>query len=205
MKPTHFFALLFTYLLLESCGQDHRFKLSVEAFQKELNEKFADPDSSPLSKEALKSFTGLPFFDPDEKFRVKARFERVTAPVAELPTTTGKIARYQPFGTLHFQIDEQDFELLIYRNIAFPTSTNTNETIPLFLPFTDMTNGDETYGGGRYIEMDMQEGTQWTLDFNIAYNPYCAYDESFSCPIPPAENHLQKAIRAGAKYNMNDY
>lgn len=205
MKLSVISALLFTFLLLESCGQDHRFKVSVEAFQQELNEKFSDPDASPLPKKELKSFSGLPFFEPDEKYRVTARFKRITAPVVEMPTTTGRVARYQPFGTLSFNLEGEDFQLTIYRNIAFPSNANKNETVPLFLPFTDLTNGNETYGGGRYIDMDMQEGTEWELDFNKAYNPYCAYNETYSCPIPPAENHLETEIRAGVKYSMEDY
>jgi uncharacterized protein (DUF1684 family) len=69
----------------------------------------------------------------------------------------------------------------------------------LFLPFTDLTSGVESYGGGRYIDMEVQKGNTWTIDFNKGYNPYCAYNEKYSCPIPPAENDLKVEVKAGVK------
>lgn len=188
-------------LLMASCGEnDVRFKREVADFQKEKNELFMDPKRTPLSAAERKVFEGLDFFEADSKFRVKASAERIVGEVVEIPTTTDRIARYRPFVKLKFELNGEQHELTAYANIGFPTNQKKDELEPLFLPFTDLTNGDETYGGGRYIELARQEGTEWVLDFNHAYSPFCAYNESFSCPLPPSENDLNAAIRAGVRY-----
>lgn len=193
--------LVMLAFLLSACGEnDVRFKSEVADFQREINELYKDPRRTPLSAAERAEFKGLDFFEADPEFRVEATAERIAGQVVEIPTTTDRIARYRPYVKLRFELAGAEHELTAYANIGFPTNQKKDELEPLFLPFTDLTNGDETYGGGRYIELDRQEGTKWVLDFNHAYSPFCAYNESFSCPLPPPENDLNVAIRAGVRY-----
>lgn len=142
----------------------------------------------------------LRFFEPDETFRIIARFEPDTnARPFLMPTYSGQKQRmYRAYGTLHFMLENRPCQLTVYR-MAEPSPLSAGL---LFLPFKDPSNGEETYGGGRYLEMrmsDLDDPRQVILDFNFCYNPLCAYSDKFNCPIPPAENHLDVVIAAGEK------
>lgn len=191
--------------IISSCDQNYSFELSVSEFQEELNKAFSDSVKSPLAEEERATFDGLPFYPANPDLRVEARYKRIAGKVVEIPTTTGRTARYQPYGLLNFDLKGKPFELTVFRTVAFPSNQVEEKKVPLFLPFTDLTNGDDTYGGGRYIDIEEQEGSKWVLDFNQAYNPYCAYNDKYSCPIPPKENHLEFRIEAGVKYDATDY
>ena len=185
------------------CAQDASFESDVREFQHELNTQYADSVKSPLTDEDKQDFTGLPFYAPDEQFRVEAQLMRLNGRPIEMPTTTDRIARYQPYGKLLFEIGGDSLELTVYQPVAFPTNKELAEKPPLFLPYTDLTNGNETYGAGRYIDIERQEGETWMVDFNQSYNPYCAYNTRYSCPIPPGENHLDVRIEAGVRYEAH--
>jgi uncharacterized protein (DUF1684 family) len=114
-----------------------------------------------------------------------------------MPTTTDRKPLYVKYGELHFTIKGIKCQLNVYQNIDL--SKKPGYADYLFLPFTDLTSGVESYGGGRYIDLRMQESKQWTINFNLAYNPYCAYNEIYSCPIPPQENDLKVEVKAGVK------
>ncbi|WP_435254358.1 DUF1684 domain-containing protein [Tenacibaculum sp. A30] len=181
-----------------SCKTERKRTVSGESdFQIEMNTKFKDASKSPLTKKGLKEFKGLDFFPIDEKYTVNAKIALLPdAPVFNFPTTTDRVVLYRKYGILSFSIEGKDFELAIYQDVN-PDPEYINH---LFLPFLDNTNGKTSYEGGRYIDVyttDIQPNGTVTIDFNKAYNPYCAYSDRYSCPIPPQENSLDTEIKAG--------
>lgn len=171
---------------------------SAEKFQAELNQSFSDSLKSPLIKEDFKDFKGLDFFPLNEKFIVEATFVRTKKEKSfAMKTTTSRTPLYVKYGELIFSIDGKEFKLNVYKNIDLSTKPGYKDY--LFLPFSDLTCGKESYIGGRYIDMRIQKGKKWIIDFNKAYNPYCAYNYKYSCPIVPLENDLDIEILAGVK------
>lgn len=169
-----------------------------QEFQSKLNKSFSDSLKSPLTKDDLKEFKGLDFFPISEKFIVEALFIRTKREKAfAMKTTTSRTPLYVKYGELHFKIDENEFKLNVYQNIDLSKKPGYSDY--LFLPFSDLTCGKESYIGGRYVDMRMQNGKTWIIDFNKAYNPYCAYNYKYSCPIVPLENDLDIEILAGVK------
>ncbi|UGU17056.1 DUF1684 domain-containing protein [Sinomicrobium kalidii] len=170
----------------------------IEQFQRELNEEFRDPKISPLKNRDRKDFQGLDFFPIDTTLRVRARLERTPQDLPfTMPTTTDRVTEEVRYGILHFSINNKEYRLNVYQNQELITREGYEDY--LFLPFSDATNGEETYGGGRYIDLRIPEGDEIVLDFNKAYNPYCAYNKKYSCPIVPEENTLPVPVRAGVK------
>lgn len=168
----------------------------LTAFQKEINTDYADPDKSPLEKEDLEVFTGLDFFTFDSTYVVQAQFIRTEdSKPFKMKTTTSRKPVYTKYGEAHFVINDTSYSLNIYQSKSLMANEEFKDY--LFLPFTDLTNGDESYGGGRFIDLKIPASDSFEIDFNKAYNPYCAYNHQYSCPIPPAENHLEVKIRAG--------
>lgn len=163
-----------------------------------MNIEFADKKTTPLTKKDFKKFSSLDFFPIDSSFRIKAKFELNENPkFFEMQTTTDRKPIYKTYGVATFELEEKIHQLQIYQIqelIKKPGFENY-----LFIPFMDKTNGNESYGGGRYLDLEIPAKDIIILDFNKAYNPYCAYNYEYSCPIPPPENHLRIAIKAGAK------
>nr|WP_314864314.1 DUF1684 domain-containing protein [uncultured Flavobacterium sp.] len=171
---------------------------AVEKFQNELNAEYADAKTSPLLPEDLKTFQTLDFYPANEKFYVVAKFIRTeNEQPFEMKTSTDRKPVYVKYGEAHFSIDGQAFQLNIYRNIELSKKEQYKDY--LFLPFSDLTCGDESYIGGKYIDMKIPQGDTIVIDFNTSYNPYCAYSHKYSCPKVPLENDLKIAIRAGVK------
>ena len=171
---------------------------AVEKFQNELNAEYADAKTSPLLTEDLKTFQTLDFYPANEKFYVVAKFIRTeNEQPFEMKTSTDRKPVYIKYGEAHFSIDGQTFQLNIYRNIELSKKEQYKDY--LFLPFSDLTCGDESYIGGKYIDMKIPQGDTIVIDFNTSYNPYCAYSHKYSCPKVPLENDLKIAIRAGVK------
>ena len=171
---------------------------TAQEFQDELNLNFADKEKSPLMEEDLKSFSKLDFFPISEEFIINAKFIRTRKEKPfEMKTTTERLPVYKKYGELHFTFDGKAFKLNVYQNLDLIKKEGYEDY--LFLPFSDVTNGNETYIGGRYIDCHIQKDLEWTIDFNKAYNPYCAYNYKYSCPIVPLENDLPIAIKAGVK------
>ncbi len=169
-----------------------------KAAQIELNEEFSNPETTILEPEDFKNFHGLEFYQIDEKFIVKAKFVRTPDEKPFLmPTTTARTPEYVKYGEAHFSIDGKDFVLNLFKSTQ-PYDEPGYEDY-LFLPFTDLTSGDGSYGGGRFLDQRIPEGDTMVIDFNKAYNPYCAYNARYSCPIPPKENDLLIRIEAGVK------
>lgn len=170
-------------------------RAGLDRYWADIDSAYRDPLHSPLPQGDRQGFTSLPRFEADPSFRVQARFEPGIGTVFGMKTSTEREPKYQAVGVLHFTIAGKEEQLTVYRNIDLSKLEDYRNY--LFVPFTDLTNGEETYGGGRYLDLEGPLGPKVDLDFNRAYNPYCAYGGSYSCPIPPLENHLEVAVRAG--------
>ncbi|MDF0706482.1 DUF1684 domain-containing protein [Flagellimonas okinawensis] len=206
--------LLLFVLVLMACGQGKKYHdqeskansysdlvASILDYQEEQNESFRDPDSSPLPDKYRKDFEGLDFFEPDTTYIVKAKFERT--PEAEpffMPTTTDRQTHEVVYGIAHFTLNGEQHQLEVYQSLDLMDDEEYEDY--LFLPFLDNTNGEETYGGGRYIDLSIPDGDTLVIDFNKAYNPYCVYNKKYSCPLVPRQNYLRTKVRAGVK-NFN--
>ncbi len=173
-------------------------KAEIEKHREEYKADFLKNSSSPLKKE---DFEYLRFYEPNEKFKVTCEFvaTKKREKPFEVPTSSGQTATYTKFGELKFEMDGKPYKLAVYQSLRLRNLPQYRDY--LFIPFKDLTNGKESYGGGRYLDLRMKqiEGDKIYLDFNKAYNPYCAFSAGYSCPIPPKENHLKVAIEAGEK------
>lgn len=195
MKKYFSLLLIFSFITLQA--QDKTTETSQE-FQDNLNLEYADKAKSPLMEKDLKTFKSLDFFSINDKYIIEAKFIRTKKEkVFKMKTSTSRLPEYKKYGELHFSIDGVDCKLNVYQNIDLIKKPGFDDY--LFLPFSDLTNGKETYIGGRYVDLRIQKGTTWKIDFNKAYNPYCAYNYEYSCPIVPLENDLNVAILAGVK------
>jgi uncharacterized protein (DUF1684 family) len=158
-------------------------------FRTEKNEFFAHHPQSPLTPEQKRGFVGLRYFPENDVLRLEVQVERLSEQQPmQMQTSTGGVQTYVRHGRFKFQVEGQDAELTIYQNEN-----------GYFLPFADSLAGQETYPAGRYLEPESLPGDRFLVDFNLAYNPLCAYNEMWSCPITPAENRLKVPIRAGEK------
>jgi uncharacterized protein (DUF1684 family) len=167
-------------------------------FQKKLNEEFQNPETSPLPDRYRKDFKGLDFFKPDTSFRIIATLERTANAIPfMMPTTTERLSEEVVYGIVHFVLNGDKHSLEVYQNLELKDAEGYEEY--LFLPFLDNTNGEETYTGGRYLDLEIPEGNSIVIDFNRAYNPYCVYNKKYSCPIVPKRNFLNTKIKAGVK------
>ena len=162
----------------------------------EKDEFFDEHPQSPIPPEERDEFDGLNYFDPDPTYRVEATVTVHEEPEpVEMETTGGRPVRYLHVATLSFDIDGESHELQAYQQAS--------DDDGLFIPFRDKTTGQQSYKQGRYMELESEErladGDTVTLDFNLAYAPFCAYSETFSCPLPPEANWLESAIEAGER------
>jgi hypothetical protein len=155
--------------------------------------------TSPLSEKKKKDFKGLPYFEINEKYHLEAVFIKNENPrTFKMKTTTDREPLYKEYGTLQFTLDGQGFILTVYQSLDLLRKPGFKDY--LFVPFTDLTSGKDTYGGGRYLDFRIPTNDKVILDFNIAYNPYCAYNDTYSCPLVPKANRLKVKIPAGEKY-----
>ncbi|MFC4720829.1 DUF1684 domain-containing protein [Geojedonia litorea] len=181
-----------------SCAQGKQPISGETDYQKEMNAKFKDASTSPLKDKDRKNFKGLNFFKFDSSYVVQATLKRTpNEQPFKMKTTTDRTPEYVKYGEVSFELKGELYQLNIYQNLELLDVEGYEDY--LFLPFLDDTNGDETYGGGRYVEGRIPDGDTITIDFNTAYNPYCAYNEKYSCPIVPRENYLALKVEAGVK------
>jgi hypothetical protein len=167
-------------------------------FQRELNAEYKDATTSPLKDKDRKHFEGLGFFKFDAAYVVNAKFKKSpNENPFEMKTSTERRPMYIKYGELSFELEGNHYKLNIYQNLELIEKEGYEDY--LFLPFLDETNGLESYGGGRYIDARIPSGDTMEIDFNKAYNPYCAYNDKYSCPIVPRENYLKTKIEAGVK------
>ena len=196
MKKVFLVALFF--ISISSFCQEKFDAIAVETFQKKLNFEFADKEESPLTDEVRTIFKTLEYFPISAKYFVMAQFTRTeNEKTFEMKTTKERRPIYVKYGELAFTIDGKLLKLNLCKNIELSKKEEYKDY--LFLPFSDNTNGKESYIGGRYIDMKVPKGNTVTIDFNTAYNPYCAYNYKYSCPIVPLENVLDIDINAGVK------
>lgn len=189
---------IFLLVSIVSCGQEKRPILGETEFQKELNAEYKDATTSPLKDKDRKAFKGLDFFKFDSTYMVTASFKRTpNEKVFKMKTTTDRKPEYVKYGELNFNLKGKEYTLNIYQNLGLIETEGYEDY--LFLPFLDETNGLESYGGGRYIDARIPEGDTMIIDFNKAYNPYCAYNDKYSCPIVPRKNYLKTRVEAGVK------
>ena len=190
MKKILLFILLIIITL--SCKQEKKaeYLSAAKDFQYNMNIEFADKQSSPLTGEDFTKFSSLQFFPIQEKYRVKAKFKLTPNETPfDMLTTTSRLAKYVKYGIANFTLDGKALSLNVYQNVDGEKH--------LFLPYFDKTSGKESYAGGKYIELENPKDGFIIIDFNQAYNPYCAYNHKYSCPIPPDENRLDVEIKAG--------
>ncbi|RYZ55258.1 MAG: DUF1684 domain-containing protein [Sphingobacteriales bacterium] len=193
--------LAFVFLLLPTLAAGQNYEDSIAAHRAEYCQAFITEKRSPL-KAADTGF--LRFFNPDRLYRVTARFTPSGDTTSFLmPTRSGKTKRFRKYGTASFRLKNGrrwiDETLEIYQSPDLMQQEAYHDQ--LFIPFTDDTNGGLSYGGGRYIDISTKDIANGSLviDFNKAYNPYCAYAEGYNCPIPPKANSLRVPVNAGEK------
>lgn len=189
------FTLILVFTTLVVFSQE---SISAQQFQDNLNKSFADSLSSPLLEKDLKEFKGLDFYPIDEKYIVKAKFKKSKNQKAfEMKTSTERLPKYIKYGEISFVLNGEKCKLNVYQNLELIKRKEYKNY--LFLPFSDLTSGNETYIGGRYLDLEIPLGNSIIIDFNKAYNPYCAYNYKYSCPLVPLENDLKTAVKAGVK------
>ncbi len=167
------------------------------AHRSEKDRFFKTHPDSPLGPQQQARFGGLNYYDPNPVLAFELTPEIFADQLdVTMQTSTGETRHYRRWGRVHFQVEGQNAELTLFR---------TPGDEQLFIPFTDSTSRAETYGAGRYLEAELLPNGKVRLDFNEAYNPYCAYSPTWSCPIPPGENRLKVPIRAGEKNPSDEW
>lgn len=194
--------LLFLAFTIGTCAvAQEAHQAEVEAFREGLNKQYRSGKKSPLKKAARKKFKKLDghnFFPFNVNYRVEATFELVkNTKLVEMQTSSDRIAKYDKYGIATFELNGETFQLAIYQ--SHRTRTMEAYKNHLFLPFTDLTTGEESYGAGRYIDLEIPEGNTIIIDFNQSYHPYCAYTTGYSCPVTPRENFLDTRVAAGIR------
>ncbi|TDI69269.1 MAG: DUF1684 domain-containing protein [Bacteroidetes bacterium] len=187
-------ALILWYSFLT--GEKLSFEETVFKHRDEILDFMKNNDESPLPDSVRTGFEGLDYFAPDPSFKVEAALELISDN-SKLNTVTndGQVRKYTRYAYAIFDLSGQQYQVTLLLD-------DTEKDGSLFLPFGDITNGNSTYGGGRYLDLQLNKRNTIIIDFNLAYNPYCAYSADYSCPLPPLENQLSVAINAGEK-NFN--
>lgn len=180
--------------------QGSSFIKKLEHDREEKDEAFKYADWSPVDPAQRTNFPGLSYFPPDERWRVEAKLTRLQgAGVFEMSTSTGEPRKQLRYAKLEFKTPSGPGVLFAYKDAGHTHGKGHREDRTLFVPFRDATSAKETYGAARYLDLEEPEGDEMVLDFNLAYNPYCAYSEAYSCPLPPPENWLGIRVEAGEK------
>lgn len=197
-----YFSLVLLMVSVFGFSQSTKKQISdIRKFQSDLNAEYQNPKETPLRGDNFTNFKDHPFFPIDLKYRIKAKFERTENAVSfDLPTSSGKTQPYMEYGKATFQLDGKMHTLSIYQSLNLIKKPGFEDY--LFLPFRDETNGKETYGGGKYMDLRIPKTDEILLDFNQSYQPFCAYNAyDYNCPIVPEENFLPLRIEAGVQYH----
>ena len=166
----------------------------VATWRAEKDRYFREAPDSPVPEAQRASFQPLPYYGIDPVYRVPAALTMAPGDqVLELPTSTGQRRKMRKIGALQFTLKGQTLALTAF------VDASTNDVSRLFVPFGDMTNGNETYPGGRYLDLERTATGIYDLDFNRAYHPFCVFNPAYDCPYPPRENRLAVPIRAGER------
>lgn len=189
--------LLISLLSVSCLANAQSYKDSILAFRRHYVQEFLEDERSPLK---AKDTAFLRFYPVDKSYRVIAEVSLTpAAEVFDIETHSGKKKRYRQFALLSFRLNKKQYKLEVYQSQDLMNKPGFEDH--LFIPFNDLTNYEESYAGGRYIDLslkDIKDG-RIVLDFNKCYNPYCAFADGYSCPIPPVANRLKVSVRAGEK------
>ncbi len=186
-------ALASIYTLTGMRPSDKKYRETILRDRAETNETFKKSADSPLTAAQKASFTSLSYFEISENYKVTGVFiPNPEKQIVKMAITDGSQREYYIFGTANFKLEGKEFKLTVFKPVAMKEEY-------YFIPFYDATTGELSYGGGRYVEPEMTKNGEIVIDFNKAYNPYCAYNHKYRCPIPPAENSLEVEVRAGEK------
>lgn len=191
-------AILLLTAALTACSpspveDEAAFVRETEAFRAAKDEAFRQP-GSPVPPDRQDVFLPLAYYPPSLEYQVPASLRVAEEqPVTQMPTSTGQMRTMRMVGTLEFSLNGQPLSLGAF------VDANAESVDRLFVPFTDLTSGTETYPAGRYLDLDRTRTGIYVIDFNRAYNPYCYYDPSYDCPFPPRSNRLDVAVRAGER------
>lgn len=177
-----------------ACSEPEDYSTTISARRAAKDEAFKAAPGDPVPADKMAALVPLSYFPIDEMYAVPATLD----PAAErtrlqVPTSTGKVRDIERIGTLKFTVKGQKMSLTAFHELDQPQITR------LFVPFSDFTNGAETYAAGRYMELDPTPTGIYVVDFNVAYHPFCYYNEEYDCPYPPKENRLEMPIRAGER------
>jgi uncharacterized protein (DUF1684 family) len=194
MKITSFILLLIPFI-----GASQQSETEILEHREEHKQELLDTANHMLSNEEVDEFQGLDYFDFDPFYQVNVTFTKDKGKKFEMPTSTDRTPIYRRYGYIDFMIDSVQYRLSAYQNIDLLKRDRKEFKNYLFIPYKDKTTRNETYGGGRFLDFEIPESENAQLDFNLAYNPYCAYSHRYSCPIPPDENTLKVEIKAGEK------
>jgi hypothetical protein len=200
IRPLLFVCLTFILNISfqETKGQEDAAVLAITKHRQKQEKVFRNPKESPLEKKDRRHFKGLNYYAIDLDYRVHVKFVKTEHPVLfKMKTTTTREPDYLKYGEVHFTLMGNTYRLNVYQSPDIIQREGYADY--LFIPFTDETNGKETYAVGRYLEFRIPTSEEIILDFNQCYNPYCSYSGRYSCPIPPAENYLPLEITAGEK------
>lgn len=197
MKTLFFFSALL-FITTNLLAQERSGLEEYNSFWQKTDSEFRNEETSPLPKDEIQSFDSVPRYPYQENYRVVAEWLPVKKNKPFYFNTTGDVKdKYRKIGVARFEINGKVCELSVYKNLELSKLKIYKDY--LFIPFTDNSNGVETYGGGRYLSLHAEPEETLILDFNQSYNPYCAYSHKYSCPIPPRENFLDVSIDAGAR------
>ena len=185
---------------LSACGpKEEDYTGKIAAIRAAKDDSFKNDKDSPVPADKKATLIPLAYFPIDELYAVPASLEPAPDRTRiQVPTSTGKIRDIERVGTLKFSLKGQSLRLTAFVEVDQPQANR------LFVPFSDLTSGAETYPAGRYMELDPTPTGIYVVDFNVAYHPYCYYSPEFDCPYPPKENRLEVPIRAGEKMQKAD-
>lgn len=203
MRISAIISFIFLVTIISSCSTETKsvstkldkssYADSLSLWRKKNDKEVKNDPNTPLEKSKIESFTGLKYYPPMESWNIHTRYVKIdTGTVFNMPTTTERLIPMVKDGLIEFVRNDDTIKLYAYTYIEHPDEG-------LFVPFLDLSNGDITYGGGRYINVSYPVSDSVWIDFNMAYNPYCAYNHAYSCPIPPLENTLTILVDAGEK------
>ncbi len=182
---------LLVFVLTQSGGSSDEYINEIEEFREDMHDFFKNAEASPFVQKGIE-YEPVTFFPPNPDFKVRAKLDRLTTrETVSITNSDGTQAKYLKFARANFSLQGSEYSLLILKQLGFGNFYLT--------AFLDETSAISTYGGGRYIDVEIGKSDQIEIDFNKAYNPYCAYIEDFLCPLPPRENYLEVAIEAGEK------
>ncbi|MCC9168961.1 DUF1684 domain-containing protein [Pontibacter harenae] len=187
-------ALVLVYFVRESFFNDDNYLLPLQKERENKDLSFRSRANTPFDEEGHRTFKNLVYYEPNLDYRVSAKMEKFQQQdTLHMPMTNGTTEAYLRYAQATFELENQPQRLTLYKKVD-------GENEELFVPFTDKTNGFETYGGGRFLDVPFKEDAKTVvLDFNRAYSPFCAYNPDYVCPLPPRENNLTVAIPAGEK------